>query len=76
MTNIATASPAERLAAYRTIHRIQMIPLEDIVRGYEAFCTVDGIRILPVKGGRWRHHPDDILKLLEAEYGQPWDSRR
>lgn len=75
MTDIATASASKRLIAYQSRHTIQMIPLEDLARGYEAYCTVDGIRILPVKGGRWRHDPDHVVKLLDEVHGGTWPSR-
>ena len=71
-TEPATAQPSERLRLYRTTHTIQMIPLEHMVRGYEAYCSVDGIRILPVKGGRWRHDPDEIVRLMDETYGGAW----
>ncbi len=61
-------TPAETLRLYRTDHRIALI--EDGRWSYR--CATDGIRVLSMRDGRYRHHPDDIVRLLDAEYGGPW----
>lgn len=65
-TDIATAA-SETLRRYRTDHRIRVRTHTD---GYER-CVTDGIRVWPVKGGRMRHDPTDIVKLMANAYGGP-----
>jgi hypothetical protein len=62
---------AATLKKYRSDHLIA-VRIEGDSPAYTYRCGVDGIRLLPMRNGRWRHHPDDIVKLLEAEYGGPW----
>jgi hypothetical protein len=68
MTDTTNATPAETLAKYRSAHRIV---LQETGR-YEYRCEVDGLRVLSMRDGRWRHNPDDVVRLLEAEYGGPF----
>ncbi len=65
-------TPAEQLALYRSDHRIDPLFLSE----YEwNICTVDEIRVLHVKGGRFRHDPDQIVALIDQEYGHIWPSQ-
>lgn len=62
-----TTIAAATLAAYRTDHRIVAV---------DGRCETDGIRVHPIKGGRMRHDPGDIVKLMDANYGKPWPSHQ
>ena len=62
---------AATLAQYRSAHLID-VAVEGSMPMYTYRCRVDGIRVIPTRNGKWRHHPDDIVKLLDAEYGGPW----
>jgi hypothetical protein len=64
-------TPAEQLALYRSDHRIKV----NMGLGREFFCEVDLIRVLPVKGDRFRHDPDQIVHLIDQEYGHIWPSQ-
>lgn len=58
-------SPSLRL--YRSPHRIA---------DQDGYCAVDGIRVMPVKGGRKRHDPSVIAQLVDNEHhGAPWDNK-
>lgn len=76
MTDIATATPAARIAAYRSRHLIvlseEMHP--DFGRIYR--CEVDGLRVHPTRDGHWRHDSAELTNLLDAEYGGAWGMPR
>jgi len=76
MTDIATATPAERLALYRSKHlidlQVEMHPL--FARIYR--CAVDGLRVHSTRNARWYHDPAELKSLLDAEYGGPWGGPR
>ena len=60
---------AETLALYRSNHVITLTG--NAYTGGER-CMVDGIRVITKRDGKWRHHPDDVLALMDAEYGGSW----
>ena len=66
---------SDSLRLYRSHHVID-VAVEGSMPMYTYRCRVDGIRVIPTRNGKWRHHPDDIVKLLEAEYGGPWGGPR
>ena len=54
----ATAPAAERLAAYRSHHRIEVDRSPDWNR-----CDVCHVRVYQVVTRRWQHDPDELLRL-------------
>ena len=48
----------EQLTKYRSSHVIR-----PVANGM-TFCETDLVRILPRKGGLWRHDPDQIKRLV------------
>jgi hypothetical protein len=57
---IATMTATERLAAYRSHHRIEVDRSSEWDR-----CDTDGIRVYQVLTRRWQHDPNEIKKLEE-----------
>ena len=66
MTIIASATlrpkptATERLAAYRTHHRIEVDRSRD---PYIDRCDTDGIRVYQVLTRKWQHDPDELRRL-------------
>jgi len=71
MTDTATATTAERVAAWRHPHKIEPIADEHPSFGRITRCAVDGVRVHWIVKA-WRHDHDEIVALLDAEYGGAW----
>ena len=60
---------ADTLKAYRSDHVITLTG--NAYTGGER-CLVDGIRVLTKRDGKWRHHPSELIALMDEVYGGPW----
>lgn len=63
MTVNTTATPSERLAAYRSRHRIEIDASGDWTT-----CATDGLKVYAVRGRQWRHDQDQIERLAREAY--------
>lgn len=62
---------ADQLAAWRSIHKIDPIEAEHPTFGRITRCSVDGIRVHWITRA-WRHDRDEILAMLDQEFGGAW----
>lgn len=67
-----TQTAIDRLAAYRSDHRIFLVDEQHPSFGHIFRCGTDGIRVHPTRNGRWRHDSSELKTLLDANYGGPW----
>ena len=72
MTTTTTPTPQERLAAYRSDHRIFLVDDEHPEFGHIFRCQTDGIRVHATRNGRWFHDASELKALLDANYAGPW----
>lgn len=61
----------DRLTAWRTVHKIEPIEDEHPTFGRITRCSVDGIRVHWITKA-WRHDQDEVVALLDEEYGGAW----
>jgi len=71
-----TALLAERVAAFRSEHKIHVLEEEHPDFGRIYRCELDGLRVHPMRDGRWRHDSDEVITLLNDEYGGAWGMPR
>lgn len=69
-----TATAEDRIAAFRSNHRISITVTQDPDLGQIARCDVDGLRVHPMRNGRYRHDTREALALLDSVYGGSWIS--
>lgn len=75
MNDTVTATPEERIAAYRSDHRIVVVETTDPDLGRITRCELDGIRVHPMRDGRYRHDTRAATDLLNEVYGGVWFRR-
>lgn len=71
---MATRTTAETVALFRSNHRIVVVESNDPEKGRIYRCAIEDLRVHPMRDGRWRHDSDEIVALLEDNYGGPWGS--
>jgi hypothetical protein len=65
-------TPEQRLALYRSNHRIYLVEELHPEFGRIHRCDTDGIRVHATRNARWYHDPSEVKDLLDANYGGPW----